>query len=89
MTQQTEKRRVSFGNVIGNKMNKTVVVAVERFVAHPVYSKVMKRVTTLKAHDEKSECKVGDRVKMIETRPISKTKHWRVVQIMRRGEPEI
>jgi len=89
MTQQAEKRRVWFGNVLSHKMNKTVVVAVERFVAHPFYSKVMKRVTKLKAHDEKSECKVGDRVKMIETRPISKTKHWRVVQIMQRGEPEI
>ena len=89
MTQQAEKRRVWFGNVVSHKMNKTVVVAVERFVAHPVYAKVMKRVTKLKVHDEKSECKVGDRVKMIETRPISKTKHWRVVQIMQRGEPEI
>jgi small subunit ribosomal protein S17 len=87
MTEQA-KRRVWFGNVISDKMDKTVVVAVERFIAHPVYQKVMRRVTKLKAHDEDNRCKVGDRVKMIHTRPISKDKHWRVVQIMERGQPE-
>ena len=83
-----DKRRYWFGNVIGNKMQKTVVVAVERFVRHPVYHKVLRRVTKLKAHDEQGVCRVGDRVKLIETRPISKQKHWRVVQVMERGQPE-
>jgi small subunit ribosomal protein S17 len=81
-------RRSWYGYVITNKMQKTVVVAVERFVPHPVYRKVMRRVTKLKAHDEQGMCKVGDRVKLIETRPISKTKHWRVVQVMEHGQPE-
>ncbi|MBI5854432.1 MAG: 30S ribosomal protein S17 [Nitrospirae bacterium] len=66
-------------------MQKTVVVAVDRVVAHPMYKKVLRRVTKLKAHDERSECKVGDQVRMIETRPLSKEKHWRVVEILKRG----
>ncbi|MCA1838175.1 MAG: 30S ribosomal protein S17 [Actinobacteria bacterium] len=74
--------------MISNKMQKTVIVAVERFVPHPLYRKVMRRVTKLKAHDEQSVCKVGDRVKLTETRPISKEKHWRVVQVMSQGQPE-
>lgn len=88
MTERTQKRREWFGNVVSNKMNKTVVVAVDRYVAHPVYEKFIRRVTKLKAHDEQNACQVGDRVKLIETRPISKEKHWRVVQIMERGQPE-
>src|SRR5919204_3175988 len=82
------KRRPTFGNVISNKMQKTVIVAVERFVPHPMYRKVMRRVTKLKAHDEQGQCKVGDRVKLTETRPISKEKHWRVAQVMEQGQPE-
>jgi small subunit ribosomal protein S17 len=69
-------------------MDKTVVVAVSRVVRHPFYRKILRRITKLKAHDEKNECKVGDRVKLIETRPISKDKHWRVVQIVERGRAE-
>jgi small subunit ribosomal protein S17 len=88
MQERTEKRRAWFGNVISNKMNKTVVVAVHRLVPHPFYGKFIRRVTKLKAHDEENRCQVGDRVKLIETRPISKEKHWRVVQIMERGQPE-
>ncbi|MGH7252667.1 MAG: 30S ribosomal protein S17 [Nitrospiraceae bacterium] len=88
MTECTRKRREWFGNVVSNKMNKTVVVAVDRYVSHPVYRKFMRRVTKLKAHDEQNSCQVGDRVKLIETRPISKEKRWRVVQIMERGQPE-
>ena len=88
MAQETIRRMERFGNVIGNKMNKTVVVAVERSVIHPVYKKVLRRVTKLKAHDEGNVCKVGDRVKLIETRPISKDKNWRVVQIMQKGQAE-
>ena len=88
MTERTQKRREWFGNVVSNKMNKTVVVAVGRYVSHPVYHKFMRRVTKLKAHDEQNSCQVGDRVKLIETRPISKEKRWRVVQILERGRPE-
>jgi small subunit ribosomal protein S17 len=85
---EEQQRHAWYGNVISNKMQKTVIVAVERFVPHPMYRKVMRRVTKLKAHDEQSVCKVGDRVKLTETRPISKEKHWRVVQVMSQGQPE-
>jgi small subunit ribosomal protein S17 len=88
MAQEHSRRREWFGNVISNKMNKTVVVAVERSMIHPIYKKVLRRVTKLKAHDEGNVCKVGDRVKLIETRPISKDKNWRVVQIMQKGQSE-
>ncbi|MDE3017497.1 MAG: 30S ribosomal protein S17 [Nitrospirota bacterium] len=88
MQGKSEKRREWVGSVVSNKMNKTVVVAVDRFVSHPVYRKVMRRVTRLKAHDEQNSCKVGDRVRLIETRPISKDKHWRVIEIVERGQPE-
>ena len=82
------KRHHRFGSVVSNKMQKTVVVAVSRSVIHPVYRKVLKRVTRLKAHDESGQCKVGDRVKIIQTRPLSKDKNWRVVQIMEKGQTE-
>jgi small subunit ribosomal protein S17 len=88
MKEAQQHRREWYGNVISNKMNKTVVVAVERSVIHPVYKKVLRRVTKLKAHDEENMCKVGDRVQMIETRPISKDKHWRVVRVMVKGQAE-
>lgn len=88
MKEAQQHRREWYGNVISNKMNKTVVVAVERSVIHPVYKKVLRRVTKLKAHDEENVCKVGDRVQMIETRPISKHKHWRVVRVMVKGQAE-
>jgi small subunit ribosomal protein S17 len=77
-----------FGNVVSNKMQQTVVVVVSRSVIHPIYRKVLKRVTRLKAHDESGLCKVGDRVKLIQTRPLSKDKNWRVVQIMEKGQAE-
>jgi len=88
MGSKVKKRREWVGNVISDKMNKTVVVAVDRFVPHPFYRKFMRRVTKLKAHDEQNLSKVGDRVKLIETRPISKEKHWRVVQILERGRAD-
>lgn len=88
MVSKVKKRREWVGNVISDKMDKTVVVAVDRFVPHPFYRKFMRRVTKLKAHDEQNLSKVGDRVKLIETRPISKEKHWRVVQILERGRSE-
>lgn len=86
---ETDKKRQEWiGRVVSNKMEKTVVVAVERFVPHPFYRKVLRRVTKLKAHDEQNACQVGDRVRLIQTRPISKDKHWRVAQIVERGKPE-
>lgn len=81
-------RREWVGRVLSNKMNKTVVVAVERSVIHPVYRKVLRRMTKFKAHDEQNVCRVGDRVRMVETRPISKDKHWRVVEVLSKGRAE-
>ncbi|MEX5212639.1 MAG: 30S ribosomal protein S17 [Nitrospiraceae bacterium] len=82
----TSGRRECIGHVISNKMMKTVVVGVQRTVTHPKYHKVMRRVTKLKAHDERGECQVGDIVRLVETRPISKHKHWRVIGVVsRRG----
>jgi len=88
MAETTAKRREWVGRVISNKMNKTVVVVVERSVIHPVYRKILRRVTKLKAHDEQNTCHIGDRVRMIETRPISKNKHWRVVEVLEKGQTE-
>ncbi|HXV69622.1 MAG TPA: 30S ribosomal protein S17 [Nitrospira sp.] len=85
---ETAKQRHWFGDVVSNKMQKTVVVVVSRSVVHPLYRKVLRRVTRLKAHDESGMCKVGDRVKLAQTRPLSKDKHWRVVQVMEKGAPE-
>jgi small subunit ribosomal protein S17 len=82
------KRREWVGRVVSNKMNKTVVVAVERSVIHPIYRKVLRRVTKLKAHDEQNACNIGDRVRMVETRPISKDKHWRIVEVVEKGRAE-
>ncbi len=88
MGEQRQKRRFWVGRVLSNKMQKTVVVAIERFVRHPMYRKIMRRVSTLKAHDEQNQCKIGDRVKLIHTRPVSKEKHWRVVKILKSGEAD-
>ena len=88
MADINETQREWVGQVVSDKMDKTVVVAVSRVVRHPFYRKVLRRITKLKAHDEKNECPVGDRVRLIETRPISKDKHWRVVQIVERGRAE-
>ncbi len=88
MAESTAKRREWVGRVISNKMNKTVVVVVERSVIHPMYRKILRRVTKLKAHDEQNTCHIGDRVRMIETRPISKDKHWRVVEVLEKGQTE-
>ncbi|ULA64466.1 MAG: hypothetical protein LZF86_130069 [Nitrospira sp.] len=82
------KKREWVGRVLSNKMNKTVVVSVERSVTHPLYRKVMRRISKFKAHDEQNVCKIGDRVRMVETRPISKDKHWRVVEVIRKGQAE-
>ena len=88
MSKARAKRREWIGRVVSNKMNKTVVVAVERSVMHPLYRKVLRRLTKFKAHDEQNACNIGDRVRMIETRPISKDKHWRVVEVLAKGRTE-
>ena len=88
MGESVNKRREWVGRVVSNKMNKTVVVEIERSVIHPLYRKVLRRVTTFKAHDEDNACKIGDRVRMVETRPISKDKHMRVVEVVAKGRGE-
>ena len=78
-------RKVMVGTVVSDKMNKTVVVAVETNVKHKIYSKIQKRTYKLKAHDENNECQVGDKVKVMETRPLSKDKRWRVVEVVEKA----
>ncbi len=75
-------RKVRTGKVTSNKMDKTIVVAIEEHVKHPLYGKVVKRTYKLKAHDENNECNIGDTVKVMETRPLSKEKRWRLVEIV-------
>ena len=75
-------RKTRVGKVISNKMDKTIVVAVENHVKHPLYGKIVKRTYKLKAHDEENQCGIGDTVKVMETRPLSKDKRWRLVEVM-------
>ncbi|MCI8691802.1 MAG: 30S ribosomal protein S17 [Lachnospiraceae bacterium] len=79
-------RKVRTGKVASNKMDKTIVVAIEERVKHPLYKKVVKRTYKLKAHDEKNECNIGDTVRVMETRPLSKEKRWRLVEIVERAK---
>ncbi len=79
-------RKVRTGRVVSDKMDKTIVVAVVDNVKHPLYGKIVKRTYKLKAHDENNECKVGDRVKVMETRPLSKDKRWRLVEIVEKAK---
>ncbi len=79
-------RKTRTGKVTSNKMDKTIVVAIEEHVKHPLYGKVMKRTYKLKAHDENNECNMGDTVKVMETRPLSKDKRWRLVEIIERAK---
>jgi small subunit ribosomal protein S17 len=80
------RRKVREGLVVSDKMDKTVVVAVEDRVKHPLYGKVLRRTSKLKAHDEQNACGIGDRVLLMETRPLSATKRWRVVEIIERAK---
>lgn len=75
-------RKIRIGVVSSNKMDKTVTVAVERKVKHPIYGKFVKKTSSFHAHDEKNECSIGDVVKIMETRPLSKTKRWRLVEVV-------
>ena len=79
-------RKTRIGKVVSDKMDKTIVVAVENSVKHPLYSKIIKRTYKLKAHDENNECGIGDTVKVMETRPISKDKRWRLVEIVQKAQ---
>jgi len=78
-------RKTRIGKVVSDKMDKTIVVAIETSVKHPLYKKIIKRTYKLKAHDENNECKVGDKVKVMETRPLSKDKRWRLVEIVEKA----
>ena len=85
MDQTRNLRKTMIGTVKSNKMDKTVVVAVERNVKHSVYGKIVKKTYTLKAHDENNSCGIGDKVKVMETRPLSKDKRWRVVEVVEKA----
>ena len=86
-TQETGSRRKTvIGIVVSNKMNKTITVAVERKVKHPIYGKFVKKTTKFHAHDEKNECTIGDTVRIMETRPMSKTKRWRLVEVVEKAK---
>jgi len=86
MTNDRGERKVREGIVTSNKMDKTVVVAIENRFKHPLYGKIVSRTSKLKAHDEKNDCGIGDRVLLMETRPLSATKRWRVVEILERAK---
>ena len=77
-------RKTRTGKVTSNKMDKTIVVAIEEHVKHPLYNKIVKKTAKLKAHDENNECNIGDLVKVMETRPLSKDKRWRLVEVIER-----
>ena len=79
-------RKTRTGKVVSDKMDKTIVVAIEDHVKHPLYGKIVKRTYKLKAHDENNECRIGDRVKVMETRPLSKDKRWRLVEIVEKAK---
>ncbi len=83
-TEKRGRRKVRVGQVVSDKMDKTAVVAVTRLVKHPRYGRFVKKTTKFKAHDEKNECQIGDVVRIAETRPLSKDKRWRIVEVMKR-----
>ncbi|HEY9060299.1 MULTISPECIES: 30S ribosomal protein S17 [Pseudobacteroides] len=83
---QRALRKTRIGKVVSNKMDKTIVVAIENSVKHPLYGKIVKRTYKLKAHDENNECNIGDRVKVMETRPLSREKRWRLVEVIEKAQ---
>lgn len=85
MADERNQRKVRFGNVVSNKMDKTIVVSITTSKKHPLYGKVVRRTNKIKAHDEKNECNIGDKVKIMETRPLSKEKCWRLVEIVEKA----
>jgi small subunit ribosomal protein S17 len=86
VSQTRSKRKVFVGVVVSDKMDKTVVVAVDRLVRHPLYKKVVRKTSKFYAHDENNECRIGDIVEIMETRPLSKLKRWRIVRIIQRAK---
>lgn len=82
MVVERNRRKTKVGVVVSDKMDKTVVVAIEDFVRHSLYGKAVKRTKTVKAHDENNECQIGDKVRIMETRPLSRDKRWRLVNIV-------
>ena len=82
---ERNRRKTRIGKVVSDKMDKTIVVAVENHVKHPLYGKIVKKTYKLKAHDENNECGIGDTVKVMETRPLSKDKRWRLVSIVEKA----
>ena len=86
MTEERTLRKVRVGMVVSDKMDKTVVIAIEDNVKHPVYGKIIKRTLKVHAHDENNECGMGDKVRIMETRPLSKTKRWRIVEIIEKAK---
>ena len=86
MTEERALRKVRVGMVVSDKMDKTVVIAIEDNVKHPVYGKIIKRTLKVHAHDENNECSIGDKVEVMETRPLSKTKRWRLVEIIEKAK---
>ena len=86
MTENRAFRKTRIGQVLSDKMDKTIVVAIEDSVRHPLYKKTMKRTYKLKAHDENNECGIGDTVEVMETRPLSKDKRWRLVRIIEKAQ---
>ena len=83
---ERNSRKTIVGKVVSNKMDKTIVVAMEDSVKHPLYGKIVKRTVKIKAHDEQNECNIGDRVRIMETRPLSKEKRWRLVEIIEKAK---
>ena len=86
MSEQRNNRKTRIGMVVSDKMDKTVVVAIKDNVKHPLYKKVIKKTYKLKAHDENNECGIGDKIKVMETRPLSKDKRWRLVEILEKAQ---
>ena len=86
MTEERNLRKTRVGYVVSDKMEKTIVVSIEDNVKHPVYGKIIKRTLKVHAHDEKGECGIGDKVEIMETRPLSKTKRWRIVEIIEKAK---
>jgi small subunit ribosomal protein S17 len=84
--EKRNSRKVRIGSVVSNKMQKSIIVAIERRVAHPIYKKYFKKTTKLMAHDENNECGLGDVVKIMEIRPLSKRKKWRLVEIVEKAK---
>ena len=86
MMSERTMRKTAVGRVVSDKMDKTIVVAIQDSVRHPLYKKIIKRTVKLKAHDEKNECRIGDRVRVMETRPLSKDKRWRLVEVVEKAK---